>query len=720
MSGAEDEVPRVASRTADEHKPGVQVASGSTSVQAARAMESTLSPIVGADEFGCDPRQPTFASSDLRQRDDQRQRYQQQIDEQLLLEVARDSRGSIRRSHHRYSRSRYHRHSRSDSRRSRHQGRRDRSRSRNRDSRHNHRRCSRSGSGNSERNQLERSVLFVESRITTERRKYEAERVKETQIVQWNKENNLTGLNFHHWQKAIRNHLKIVKLWAIVNGTEPKPYDPDDARLWINLDRIAVNHLTNAVNSSLIIGINDENSANEIWKTISRNHNNVNWGTGGLLFAQLSNLKCTESGSLEEHLKKFKEITKKLADLGEPVSDKQKAALLLDSMSDSWNNFAAIYWSATVGPSFVELESSILAYQKRRTTGHDARRKEEQRTANAAAAHHVEQQLHDEQGLAQRVAALETKLVNMVKAIASFTKKVIPRSSGMTTCWMKEKHTAELARRNPKRIEANNSTAEGPVDKEDEIDENDNPGESDVSWGAAVVVNQVGEGQMDDSGNDHELEWIIDSGATHHICFVKSMFSALKPTSMTVNLPNNTQVRASGVGTVKLVVRCSSSPSKQELVLKQVTFPLSKAPSFHCNEKYILIFVDRYSRYIHVHILNEKSETGKVIVEHRAQIESKHNRPLANLHTDKGGEYLGGQVAAFCRREGIYHSTTITMTSQQNGFAEVRFRDILARARAMLIEADLPKQLWSYAVECAVYCMNRSVSANSNTTPFKL
>ncbi|KAH9182605.1 hypothetical protein AeNC1_015420 [Aphanomyces euteiches] len=225
---------------------------------------------------------------------------------------------------------------------------------------------------------------------------------------------------------------------------------------------------------------------------------------------------------------------------------------------------------------------------------------------------------------------------------------------------------------------------------------------------------------MDDSGNDHELEWIIDSGATHHICFVKSMFSALKPTSMTVNLPNNTQVRASGVGTVKLVVRCSSSPSKQELVLKQVTFPLSKAPSFHCNEKYILIFVDRYSRYIHVHILNEKSETGKVIVEHRAQIESKHNRPLANLHTDKGGEYLGGQVAAFCRREGIYHSTTITMTSQQNGFAEVRFRDILARARAMLIEADLPKQLWSYAVECAVYCMNRSVSANSNTTPFKL
>ncbi|KAH9102283.1 hypothetical protein AeMF1_021063 [Aphanomyces euteiches] len=171
---------------------------------------------------------------------------------------------------------------------------------------------------------------------------------------------------------------------------------------------------------------------------------------------------------------------------------------------------------------------------------------------------------------------------------------------------------------------------------------------------------------------------------------------------------------------------------------KRVTFPLSTSPVFKCNDKvhsdlcgpmevpslsggkYVLIFVDRYSRYIHAHILNEKSETGKIIVEHRAIIESKHNLPLKNLHTDNGGEFLDGQIVAFCRREGIEHTTTTTMTSQQNGFAEVRFRDILARARTMLIQAGLPKQLWDYAVQCAVFCMNRAVSASSNTTPFKL
>ncbi|KAH9141879.1 hypothetical protein AeRB84_013996, partial [Aphanomyces euteiches] len=415
---------------------------------------------------------------------------------------------------------------------------------------------------------------------------------------------------------------------------------------------------------------------------------------------------------------------------------------------------------------------------------------------------------------------------------------------------MKQKHDTELAQGKTRTADANASAVVDEVSSESnqESPDCDETLEAESSWLAVVTVNAADCHRR--SNLSHcQLQWIVDSGATHHICWVKEMFDEIKPTNMMVNLPDDYQVKADGIGTVRLTVasegkekfitlilhdvlfvpkraknlfsipRASkaseysidfdfrskpghvvlkrgethivSSPNpsnvlfflnhipkvaeantivtppsfelwhkrlghpaastmKQLLVKnavrglkfpdvdiskwvcdacqlgnqkKRVTFPLSTSPVFKCNDKvhsdlcgpmevpslsggkYVLIFVDRYSRYIHAHILNEKSETGKIIVEHRAIIESKHNLPLKNLHTDNGGEFLDGQIVAFCRREGIEHTTTTTMTSQQNGFAEVRFRDIQARARTMLIQADCPSN-------CGITL--------SNTTPFKL
>ncbi|CAK4840264.1 unnamed protein product, partial [Aphanomyces euteiches] len=92
-----------------------------------------------------------------------------------------------------------------------------------------------------------------------------------------------------------------------------------------------------------------------------------------------------ENGSLDDHLKKFKELNERLTEMGEPLSDKQKTALLLGSIPPSWHNFANIFWLTTNGPIFVEMESNILANQARIKSGQDSRRKEERRQASANA-----------------------------------------------------------------------------------------------------------------------------------------------------------------------------------------------------------------------------------------------------------------------------------------------------------------------------------------------
>jgi len=50
---------------------------------------------------------------------------------------------------------------------------------------------------------------------------------------------------------------------------------------------------------------------------------------------------------------------------------------------------------------------------------------------------------------------------------------------------------------------------------------------------------------------------------------------------------------------------------------------------------------------------------------------------------------------------------TVPYTPEQNGAAECAGRVIIQKARALLIEARLPLNLWPEAVRMAVYLINR-------------
>ncbi|KAH9119485.1 hypothetical protein LEN26_011626 [Aphanomyces euteiches] len=171
---------------------------------------------------------------------------------------------------------------------------------------------------------------------------------------------------------------------------------------------------------------------------------------------------------------------------------------------------------------------------------------------------------------------------------------------------------------------------------------------------------------------------------------------------------------------------------------RRVKLPSSAASVNRCNAKvhsdltgpietpaldgsrYVCLFVDSHSSFITCYCLTKKSVFNELLVQHRAVIQNKHNLPLSELHSDNGGEFVNKQLKDFCAKEGIFHSTSVPYNSQQNGKVEVRFRDVFAKARSMLIDGNLPKQLWDHAVQCAVYCLNRCPSGTRKTTAFEL
>jgi hypothetical protein len=137
--------------------------------------------------------------------------------------------------------------------------------------------------------------------------------------------------------------------------------------------------------------------------------------------------------------------------------------------------------------------------------------------------------------------------------------------------------------------------------------------------------------------------------------------------------------------------------------------------------RYILTFIDHFSRYSWVYFLNTKSETFEVFKQWRAQVEKETHKKLSCLRTDRGGEYLSFEFQHYCKLHGIRRQLTAAGTPQQNGMAERKNRYLLETTRSLLFGAHLPTYLWEEAVKTACYLSNRvPTRALYKITPFEV
>ncbi|KAF4138066.1 Integrase core domain [Phytophthora infestans] len=136
-------------------------------------------------------------------------------------------------------------------------------------------------------------------------------------------------------------------------------------------------------------------------------------------------------------------------------------------------------------------------------------------------------------------------------------------------------------------------------------------------------------------------------------------------------------------------------------------------------KRYVLLFVDVFTRYCHVYLLEHRSECFDGLVRHKAAVETHHNRSVRKIVSDNGGEYLSDQLKNFCELNGISQHTTSSNTPEQNGMAEVCFRILFNKVRTMLIDSNAPKQLWAEALLSVVYLQKCTMNASTQRTPFE-
>ncbi|SCZ89698.1 BZ3500_MvSof-1268-A1-R1_Chr1-3g01520 [Microbotryum saponariae] len=133
---------------------------------------------------------------------------------------------------------------------------------------------------------------------------------------------------------------------------------------------------------------------------------------------------------------------------------------------------------------------------------------------------------------------------------------------------------------------------------------------------------------------------------------------------------------------------------------------LSFPESSLTGKRYLVTFLDDFSRKLWAYAIGHKSEVFGVFKTWLAEIELETGAKLKVLRTDNGGEYCSRAFTEFCKARGTRRQYSIPRTPQQNGRAERVNRSIVEGVLALLADAHLPKSFWEEAAAYFVYCKN--------------
>eukprot|EP00253_Pinus_taeda_P022829 PITA_22829 len=89
-------------------------------------------------------------------------------------------------------------------------------------------------------------------------------------------------------------------------------------------------------------------------------------------------------------------------------------------------------------------------------------------------------------------------------------------------------------------------------------------------------------------------------------------------------------------------------------------------------------------------------------------VEKRTGKSIKCLRTDNGGELTTIEYEQYYKDEGIIRHKTVVYTPQQNGVAERMNQTLMERAKRMINNANLQKELWEEAVSTACYLVNIS------------
>ena len=329
----------------------------------------------------------------------------------------------------------------------------------------------------------------------------------------------LNGKNYPTWKVQCRMALVKDSLWGIVSGKEAAPTLEGDAqtsalaKYLARRDR-ALAIIVLAVDPSLLYLLGDPVDPQVVWKKLEEQFQRKTWANKLHLRRKLFGLKLKEGGSVSNHIKTLTEIFEALAVIDDAVTEDDRVVHLLASLPDSYNVLVTALEAQSENVPKWELVTERL--------------------------------LHEESKLQEKAPSRDS---DGRKALTVSSQRN-PKGSKSYKCHFC--HKPGHFKKDCRKYLAQQKQAANPAVTKTESD-----GEALVATHALTATSKG--------------SWIIDSGATCHMCNDETAFDELRPleTPLQVTLGDGRSLKATAEGIVRIEALMPNG-STQKCTLRNV------------------------------------------------------------------------------------------------------------------------------------------------------
>lgn len=321
----------------------------------------------------------------------------------------------------------------------------------------------------------------------------------------------LSGGNYATWKLQCKMALMKDGVWSIVDGAEAAPAEAASVAKFNTRRDKALAIIVLSLDTSILYLIGDPSDPKTVWDLLEKQYQKKSWVNKLELRRKLYSLRLNEGDSANDHIKIMLEIFNKLSAIGDNINEEDRVVHLLASLPESFNMLVTALQSNEKVPA-MELVLERLR--------------------------HEEQKIKEKKSVQGEENVLLSRKNNNIKCYHCGKIGHIKRN-----CYVYQNEKSSNFKLNSANVSNNyRNRTKGSSDGQSEFDRSECAGF--VAQHVLAVNNN----------NVNNALWIIDSGATCHMCNnINLLTDVVKLDEIQrVALGNDSIVHSSAKGTVFL------------------------------------------------------------------------------------------------------------------------------------------------------------------------